>query len=89
VIEGVESKCQFASVDAEASLTALRALAGFALTRNETHLACCTGHLPESGELEASEAALRRNRLGSLGCTGEMACHTHQHLVSCYNKDVM
>lgn len=88
-IGGVESKCQFASVVAEASLTAQGASAGFALPRNEIHLAACRiDHLRGSDELEALGAALRRNRLGSLECTGETIGHT-QSLVSCCNKDVM
>lgn len=88
-IGGVESKCQFASVVAEASLTAQGASAGFALARNEIHLAACRiDHFHGSDELEAPGAALRKNRLGSLGCTGETVGHT-QSLVSCCSKDVM
>lgn len=88
-IGGVESKCQFASVVAGASLTAQGVSAGFALARNETHLAACRiGHLRGSDELGAPGAALRRNCLGSLGCTGGKVSHT-QSLVSCCNKDVM
>lgn len=88
-IGGVESECQFASVVAEASLPAEGASAGFALPRNEISLAACRiDHLRGSGELEEPGAALRRNRLGSLGCTGETVGHT-QPLASCRNKDVV
>lgn len=88
-IGGVDSKCQFASVVVGTSLTAQGASVGFALPRNEIHLAAChTSHLHESDELEAPVAALRSNRLGSPECTGEMADHT-QALVSCCNKDAV
>lgn len=74
---------------AEASLTAQGASAGFALARNEINsVASHIGHLRGFDELEAPGAALRRNRLGSLGGTGETVGHT-QSLVSCCNKDVM
>lgn len=77
MIEGVESKCQSASVVVRGNPTALGELAGIALGRNEMNLASCrTDHLLGFDGLVVPGAVLQKNRLGSPEYIGAIADRT-------------